>query len=483
VEREADRVAEAVLSGAAARVTPQAAGVQRMCAACDERGGAMVQAKSDSGAGATGEAAAQPLASGGEPLSAALRGFYEPRLGMDLAPVRVHMDAQAAESARRFNASAYTFGRHVVFGAGQFDPASRSGQRLLAHELAHVVQQRSAGPRLDRQPATAAPVAAFSVVRADYETMVSRTLQALSGRLLASTTFTSALLPILRSMFAQVVWRDSTGAEHGGGAYAYTVPGAGGTVLNLTMILDDMADPPEAGQFQSSGTDGRLVVRVRRSSGVPELTEVLYHEALHMMSWIINTHAGVGAVAGVERRAVRGLEMRRFTAQIAAIRRHLDSLAQSINARRRAAGRSEITAAELDRTAGWLMEEVQVRAETEVMQQALQVEQQRGRRAAVYITTQQYGDINRGRVDRYVFDFSRTFTPADRTGLTREDRATLQTLTEILEGFFQLHVRRRFSLTAYTISVPRERPRWEPAPLTPPSFLPRIGEAARRPPF
>jgi Domain of unknown function (DUF4157) len=67
----------------------------------------------------------------------------EPRFGHDLSGVRVHADAKAAESAAALNASAYTTGRHIVFGDGQFRPHSRAGQRLLAHEIAHTEQQRN----------------------------------------------------------------------------------------------------------------------------------------------------------------------------------------------------------------------------------------------------------------------------------------------------------------------------------------------------
>ncbi|ULA61577.1 MAG: hypothetical protein LZF60_340117 [Nitrospira sp.] len=81
------------------------------------------------------------LASPGRPLDRSARNFFESRFGHDFGQVRVHADAKAAESARSVNALAYTVGRDVVFGAGQYSPHTRTGQRLLAHELAHVVQQ------------------------------------------------------------------------------------------------------------------------------------------------------------------------------------------------------------------------------------------------------------------------------------------------------------------------------------------------------
>ncbi|MGB9632210.1 MAG: DUF4157 domain-containing protein [Chloroflexaceae bacterium] len=81
------------------------------------------------------------LRSPGQPLDAETRAFMEPRFGHDFSRVRVHTDARAAESARAVNALAYTVGRDVVFGAGQYAPGASAGRRLLAHELAHVVQQ------------------------------------------------------------------------------------------------------------------------------------------------------------------------------------------------------------------------------------------------------------------------------------------------------------------------------------------------------
>ncbi len=79
----------------------------------------------------------------GQPLDPATRGFMESRFGYDFSQVRIHSDKRAAESARAVGANAYASGRNLVFGAGMYEPASERGRRLLAHELAHVVQQRA----------------------------------------------------------------------------------------------------------------------------------------------------------------------------------------------------------------------------------------------------------------------------------------------------------------------------------------------------
>lgn len=80
------------------------------------------------------------LHSSGQPLDPSTLGFMESRFGHDFSGVRVHSDERAADSARAVNALAYTVGRDVVFGAGQYAPGSMAGKRLLAHELTHVVQ-------------------------------------------------------------------------------------------------------------------------------------------------------------------------------------------------------------------------------------------------------------------------------------------------------------------------------------------------------
>jgi len=88
------------------------------------------------------------LSSPGQQLDVNTRAFMEPRFGHDFSQVRVHTDAKAAESAREVNALAYTVGKDVVFGTGQYAPGTSEGRKLMAHELTHVVQQS----RLDQSP-------------------------------------------------------------------------------------------------------------------------------------------------------------------------------------------------------------------------------------------------------------------------------------------------------------------------------------------
>lgn len=88
----------------------------------------------------------QVLGGGGRPLDSGVRSFMEPRFGRDFSHVRVHTGDDAARSATAIEAHAYTAGRDIVFAAGQYDGASNAGRRLIAHELAHVVQQGSGAP-------------------------------------------------------------------------------------------------------------------------------------------------------------------------------------------------------------------------------------------------------------------------------------------------------------------------------------------------
>jgi len=91
----------------------------------------------------------QSINGSGRPLSASNRAFFEPRFGRDFSGVRVHTDSYAAGLARSVNAKAFTRGKDIVFGSGQYSPGSSSGKRLLAHELTHVLQQggsRSGSP-------------------------------------------------------------------------------------------------------------------------------------------------------------------------------------------------------------------------------------------------------------------------------------------------------------------------------------------------
>jgi hypothetical protein len=147
-EREAEQVADAVMGARAESIGDRL------------RGAAL-------GAGVHRHGTFEPpppavsgvIGSSGRPIEPVARGLMEARFGFSFDRVRIHDDANAARSASAIGARAYTVGEHVVFGSGQYAPASDAGRRLLAHELAHVAQQSVAGVRgLQLQP-LAAPAA------------------------------------------------------------------------------------------------------------------------------------------------------------------------------------------------------------------------------------------------------------------------------------------------------------------------------------
>jgi hypothetical protein len=97
--------------------------------------------------------AVDSLKGGGQQLSESARAFFEPKFGADFSSVRIHADSRAAFLADSVQAKAFTTGKDIVFGMSQYSPDSGGGRRLLAHELAHVVQQSSGPAVLQRQPA------------------------------------------------------------------------------------------------------------------------------------------------------------------------------------------------------------------------------------------------------------------------------------------------------------------------------------------
>lgn len=114
--------------------------------------------------GGSGRAASPVVESGvspdsGQPLDPSQRAYFERRLGYDLGHVRVHHGRDAAAAADALDASAFALGSHIVFGSGWYLHGTRKGARLLAHELAHVIQQTSPGPaNADGQPASPVPI-------------------------------------------------------------------------------------------------------------------------------------------------------------------------------------------------------------------------------------------------------------------------------------------------------------------------------------
>lgn len=95
--------------------------------------------------------ARQPEAATAQPLAKDTREKFEAGFGHDFSTVRVHADSESAAQARQMGAKAFTIGSDIHFGAGRYQPQSERGQELLAHELAHVVQQTRGGAAGDAE--------------------------------------------------------------------------------------------------------------------------------------------------------------------------------------------------------------------------------------------------------------------------------------------------------------------------------------------
>jgi hypothetical protein len=134
LEHEADRVADRIMGSPTAASAGPSPRIQRF-AASPARGGDTAPVSVEN-----------VLAGHGAPLQPELRRDMEQKFAYDFSGVQVHTGEAAERSARDVSAKAYTVGNHIVFGAGQFAPATQDGRRLLAHELTHVVQQGAGTP-------------------------------------------------------------------------------------------------------------------------------------------------------------------------------------------------------------------------------------------------------------------------------------------------------------------------------------------------
>ncbi|HEX8693832.1 MAG TPA: DUF4157 domain-containing protein [Longimicrobium sp.] len=156
-EKEADRVAGQVMRMPEPRVQRACAcggGTEEECEECRARGTVVQRRVAEEGAPhaeGTRPAAAPAIVdeaarAPGRPLDPATRAFMETRFGRDFGGVRIHVGGQAAAAARAIRARAYTLGSDIVFGRDAYAPDTPGGRHLLAHELAHTVQQSRGGP-------------------------------------------------------------------------------------------------------------------------------------------------------------------------------------------------------------------------------------------------------------------------------------------------------------------------------------------------
>jgi HEAT repeat protein len=157
LEHEADRIADQVMliRGPDLSVAAAPSHVSRKCAVCEEEDAKTLQTTQPDTREVDGRVASEirALQGSGSPLPKPPRAFFESRFGHDFTAVRIHSDSRSARLARSVNARAFTLGQDIVFGPGEYSPETGEGTRLLAHELAHVVQQQKSQATIQRQPA------------------------------------------------------------------------------------------------------------------------------------------------------------------------------------------------------------------------------------------------------------------------------------------------------------------------------------------
>lgn len=148
-EQEADQVADQVVGQLQ---TPQTTFVQpKPAIAASITPLVMRQGKDAVTASPQTQQGIQRTRGGGKPIDQAVRGSMEQAFGADFSGVRVHADGKADQLNRSLNARAFTTGPDIYFKQGEYQPGSQPGQKLLAHELTHIVQQRGSSTIISRQ--------------------------------------------------------------------------------------------------------------------------------------------------------------------------------------------------------------------------------------------------------------------------------------------------------------------------------------------
>ena len=290
-EVEADRIADAVMR------PPTAGPTERPVGAVSAPAGAAAPAEARPDAGSTRPAGALGE---GQPLTPDSRAFFEPSLGRDLGQVRIHTDERAQSAARGLNARAFTLGRDVAFAAGEFDPGSQTGRHLLAHELAHVVQQADRGPAVQRQPAPAAAPAAtpapgtladvtrFATRPGDEPDPTLKAAMGLWGRYSAKVAVAAVDWRLLPASEQESAFGDE---HHIGGRSHWE--GATPVIEVPQVILDDFAEylgvrgTPAASLGETdtpSGSEARAAVRFLRAplERAHEAVRLIGHELYHL---------------------------------------------------------------------------------------------------------------------------------------------------------------------------------------------------------
>jgi hypothetical protein len=211
--------------------------------------------------------------SGGAPLPDAARAQFEGSLGADLSSVRVHTGASSAEAAEGLGARAFATGQDIHFGAGQYQPDDPFGMHLLAHEVAHTVQQGSAGGGAQMKLEVSTPGDA-------YESEADVAAEAMVRGAPASVSSLGGEAPVQRFDLL-------------GGSASLGIPGLGGGGAGYESFADDEDDEYDTDEDEDPywddgsgqgippppvpGAKGAEVLKLQKVLGVPPTG--LYDEA------------------------------------------------------------------------------------------------------------------------------------------------------------------------------------------------------------
>lgn len=265
----------------------------------------------------------------GRALDADSRSFFEPRLGTDLSQVRIHTDDRAQSAARGLGARAFTVGRDVAFGAGEYRPGTPDGRRLLAHELVHVLQQDRHGLAVQRQdaagdatpaaapaappPGTLADVVAFVTTPADEPDATLQAAMGLWSRYSSRVRVTDVVFRLLPAAEQESAF----GSGHRIGGRSHW-DGATPVIELPQVILDDIAGyvrvrgTPEAtvGDTETpQGEEAAAAVRFQRAplERAHEAVRLIGHE-LHHLWRVREGHSGNPLQAPFEEESRRRMD-------------------------------------------------------------------------------------------------------------------------------------------------------------------------------
>ncbi|HEX6368905.1 MAG TPA: DUF4157 domain-containing protein [Longimicrobium sp.] len=230
----------------------------------------------------------QVLRSPGQPLDGATRARMEARLGHDFSHVRVHADARAQASAQAVGALAYAVGSHVVFGEGQYAPGTGGTQRLVAHELAHVVQAGGAAETVYRQQRTGTDARSLAVI----VRRMGAAVNLLQGQ--RRREMLGSIQAILGAFIPQGYGtKDSAGAVTRPSAVApIEVPLSGGRRYRHDVrlfISDEVPATPLMGEYVGGRGGGVITIYSRSLVGADQaaVADVLLHETVHLYNDVV----------------------------------------------------------------------------------------------------------------------------------------------------------------------------------------------------